>query len=427
MPILSAKKTAVKICELMKNHIKNYIKIMGLAAVPFGTAQAEDYEIKVTQEEKPDAMHFKIAIGEAGKEPYVADIVWSNNKEYPNPILQPNGFLREYLRRDLSDIRGAISGRVENDLLLNMGYWLKFYAPRLPVANFEHHLREFEESFGSKLSLSSCKESLIRSADLLEKVNFDGGMARDERNFKKGVRYPLKDIMNLYPSEGFKFQSPLGGHETWYSVSYVLPFKCGLRYDKRLIRFSLIRQSEKEYLLLVEGFCLRDTVRVFSDIPTLCRFPDSIVAICDHGMSAPLVKSCLRVFRLGYLDSTVYITNHANRWLREDLMLVEANRCVNGDLQKYHRHEWEYFLWLPKAIAKMIRASSRDNNGYVSLDSVVSLIRNAWIKRTLRSAKWDMERKRCKYHGRRRFGSGDEEFKFLVPTQDLSNVFTSEY
>ena len=26
----------------MKNHIKNYIKIMGLAAVPFGTAQAED-------------------------------------------------------------------------------------------------------------------------------------------------------------------------------------------------------------------------------------------------------------------------------------------------------------------------------------------------------------------------------------------------
>ena len=32
-PILSAEKTAVKICELMKNHIKNYIKIMGLAAV----------------------------------------------------------------------------------------------------------------------------------------------------------------------------------------------------------------------------------------------------------------------------------------------------------------------------------------------------------------------------------------------------------
>ncbi len=399
---------------------------MGLAAVPFGTAQAEDYEIRVTQEEKPDAMHFKIAIGEAGKEPHVADIVWPNDKEYPNPILQPNGFFRRYLRRDQSDIRYPFGDWMKSGLL-NVGYWLKFYAPRLPVANLEHHLKELGKSFGLELSPSSRKESLIRSADLLEKVSFDGRMAYDECNFKKGVRYSLKDIMNLYPDEGFKFQSLLGGHETWYGVSYTLPFKRGLRYDRRDICFLLIRQSEKEYSLFVAGFRLRGTVRVFSDIPTLCRFSDSIIAICDHGMSAPLVKSCLRGFRLDCLDSTVYITNHANRWLREDLMLVEANRCVDGDFQKYHRHEWEYFLWLPKAIAKMIRASSRDNNGYVSLDSVVSLIRNARIKRTLRSAKWDMERERRAHLGSGRFGSGDGEFKFLVPTQDLSDVFTSEY
>ena len=61
------KKTAVKICELMKNHIKNYIKIMGLAAVPFGTAQAADYEIRVTQEHKPDAEHFRISVGRMGR------------------------------------------------------------------------------------------------------------------------------------------------------------------------------------------------------------------------------------------------------------------------------------------------------------------------------------------------------------------------
>ena len=57
----------MKICELMKNHIKNYIKIMGLAAVPFGTAQAADYEIRVTQEHKPDAEHFRISVGRMGR------------------------------------------------------------------------------------------------------------------------------------------------------------------------------------------------------------------------------------------------------------------------------------------------------------------------------------------------------------------------
>ena len=35
----------------MKNHIKNYIKIMGLAAVPFGTAQAEVVTIRVEKQE----------------------------------------------------------------------------------------------------------------------------------------------------------------------------------------------------------------------------------------------------------------------------------------------------------------------------------------------------------------------------------------
>jgi hypothetical protein len=87
----------------MKNHIKNYIKIMGLAAVPFGTAQAKDCEIKVTQEHKPDAEHFRISIGEAGKDLKVAEIVWPHDKQYPNPIYEPGGFLRFYheeLRRE---------------------------------------------------------------------------------------------------------------------------------------------------------------------------------------------------------------------------------------------------------------------------------------------------------------------------------------
>ena len=80
------KKTAVNICELMKNHIKNYIKIMGLAAVPFGTAQATDYKIKVTQEytcdpndpksEKDGTMHFDISISKNWGKPSRRRISW---------------------------------------------------------------------------------------------------------------------------------------------------------------------------------------------------------------------------------------------------------------------------------------------------------------------------------------------------------------
>ena len=70
---------------------------MGLAAVPFGTAQATDYEIKVTQEHKTDAEHFRISVGEKGKEPKVAEIVWSHKKELPEPIRDnPFDFVRVY-------------------------------------------------------------------------------------------------------------------------------------------------------------------------------------------------------------------------------------------------------------------------------------------------------------------------------------------
>ena len=76
----------MNICELMKNHIKNYIKIMGFAAVPFGTAQAENYEIRVSQEHKPDAEHFRFVLSVNGRDFYVQDICWPHDKEYPNPV-----------------------------------------------------------------------------------------------------------------------------------------------------------------------------------------------------------------------------------------------------------------------------------------------------------------------------------------------------
>ena len=68
----------------MKNHIKNYIKIMGLAAVPFGTAQVHgdptEYRIKVERKEDANAERYIVSFeclpGEYHREPKVIEIDW---------------------------------------------------------------------------------------------------------------------------------------------------------------------------------------------------------------------------------------------------------------------------------------------------------------------------------------------------------------
>ena len=77
------KKTAVNICELMKNRIKNYIKITGLAAVPFGTVQAEDIiTIRVAKEDITEGGGSRFVISkENGKGECLksASILWRND------------------------------------------------------------------------------------------------------------------------------------------------------------------------------------------------------------------------------------------------------------------------------------------------------------------------------------------------------------
>ena len=112
---------------------------MGLAAVPFGTAQAENYEIKVTQEHKPDAEYFRISVGEKGKEPKVVEVVWPHKKALPEPIRDnPFGFVRVYteeLRREEEILmeRGAFGELFRGDLEANVVEWMGSYFPR---ANF---------------------------------------------------------------------------------------------------------------------------------------------------------------------------------------------------------------------------------------------------------------------------------------------------
>ena len=105
---------------------------MGLAAVPFGTAQAMDYEIKVTswytcnpndpKGEKDGAMHFKISVKPACEGRYAAEIVWPVNQDHPNPIRIPGSF-----------VQGSVQYRRKgNDL------YFEFYPPRETKPSLEN-------------------------------------------------------------------------------------------------------------------------------------------------------------------------------------------------------------------------------------------------------------------------------------------------
>ena len=81
----------------MKNHIKNYIKIMGLAAVPLGTAQAEVITIRVVKEEMTEEKGARFIISkenEKGECLESVSILWRDKDDYPAPILHPKGWLR---------------------------------------------------------------------------------------------------------------------------------------------------------------------------------------------------------------------------------------------------------------------------------------------------------------------------------------------
>ena len=93
----------------------------------------------MTQEHKPDAEHFRISIGEAGKDLKVVEIVWAHKKELPEPIRDnPFDFVRVYteeLRRkeEILMERGALGELFRGDLEANVVEWMGSYFPR---ANF---------------------------------------------------------------------------------------------------------------------------------------------------------------------------------------------------------------------------------------------------------------------------------------------------
>ena len=260
---------------------------MGLAAVPFGTAQAKDFEIKVTQEytcdpndpksEKDGAMHFEISVGKIGKDPHVADIVWPHDKEYPEPMGCPNGFMRRYENelRVKKEVHDALFGGAFKEVF-NALEWLYYQNEKDKLIGFFIRERRF---FGPNLLvIPSLKKRLmghfhLRSEEEVERVFklFEEGKRAIELIEEDSDR----NIKRVQEMEGDKFEEI---RSKFYYPRLNLPECCTCvmyRFENidDAVIFWLMRDpyrlvGRSVYALVIYAF--NKNVRVTSDIPTVC-------------------------------------------------------------------------------------------------------------------------------------------------------------
>ena len=326
----------------MKNHIKNYIKIMGLAAVPFGTAQAKDYEIKVTQEHKPDAEHFRISIGEVGKDPRVADIVWSHNKKYPNPIFEPNGFVEEfedmrtfskspcryYYYSERPPYPLCFEFPTMSNAWFNLLKWYSFYSNRLSAANWEYHVRKACKDLGLRIVspgfAKKIKEFIGNDDESKRKkklfCNFENAVVLDvtNRSFER-----FGGGVDKLPSTGKTHGIPLA--ETYYEDDYDgsnyvhYSYRLGENIPSRWSwcppvpkRFDLfLIHSEEGWLLVVGGDQSKiDFVYVSSDVPTVCLNQCGGVYADNEEINGWERRSVLSAFRDTSRCLPILVTNN---------------------------------------------------------------------------------------------------------------------
>ena len=271
----------------MKNHIKNYIKIMGLAAVPFGTAQAEDYEIKVTQEytcdrndpksEKDGAMHFKISVKKDGEKPKVAKIVWSNGREYPEPIEYPEGFLRRYENelRAKKEVHDAVCGGAFSEVF-NALEWLYYRDEKDKSIGFL--IRSRNVGGPNQLAVSFLKRHLMGHFHLRSEEEV-GRICKLFEEGKRAIELVEEDsdrrIKSVQEMEGDKFEEI---RSKFYYPRLNLPECCTCvmyRFENidDAVIFWLMRDpyrlvGRSVYALVIYAF--NKNVRVTSDIPTVC-------------------------------------------------------------------------------------------------------------------------------------------------------------
>ena len=258
---------------------------MGLAAVPFGTAQAEDYEIKVTQEytcdpndpksEKDGAMHFKISVGKAGEEPHVADIIWPNDKEYPNPIYQPGKcFLRicgADLRKKTVTIDSILCNRYNDEM--NAREWVDFY---MPNASKAERVNGIKRAFSRSVEYAEALEkSAFDPEKTCAKILDSGGSKNDyfldalENRvcFKNGSfhkRGPWEEWLKRNKDNIF-LCPPYNFPEGYTCVGYLMDVIYGDRF-----RLYLLREPFGFKCVVISHYRKLLNLCISSDVPTVC-------------------------------------------------------------------------------------------------------------------------------------------------------------
>ena len=232
---------------------------MGLAAVPFGTAQADNHTISVKQEEKSDAVHFKISVFGGGIQLRETEIVWLHDSDYPTPLLYSDALMRCYNDEAKRETRINSGGWFHTDHIMRQcstffEKWRNFY----DVKKFnEQQLRKV----ASPLSIS---DATLRSysVEFLKNKN----IARDTF-FQRWRKFEAdKCYMTDFPgSDAY----------SCYIVKWHLPKGCTVaHYFNGFIDFYIFKDKQRSlsgpmYTLVLKYQSAYGSCCCLSDIPTV--------------------------------------------------------------------------------------------------------------------------------------------------------------
>ncbi len=307
---------------------------MGLAAVPFGTAQAEIVTIRVVKEELMQEKGARFVISkenEKGECLESVSILWRDKDKYPVPILQPKGWLRIYDDADSisewrSDkgkyshvsygVRANLVHSTLSDTFLNMEKWAEFYGKNKFPDEFiskvapQFVFSDLKDDTDGKFSVTIPHE---RVCDFLKGDKSKKGKIIEE--YKKikeetyaTIRERLKNALRQRTICGCGvFKNRPFVVETSFFVDYNLPKECTCVHYSGFdgFHFFLVRDLKRKinhamYNLVVYAPFKHDTFCLLSDIPTVSRcyravYTDHEISKIDRQRMGNLIRfDCLR-------------------------------------------------------------------------------------------------------------------------------------
>ena len=337
---------------------------------------------------------------------------------------------------------------------INLLKWYSFYSNRLPVANWEYHVRKACEGLGlcvvSPGFAKKIKEFIGNDDESERKktlfCNFEDAVVLDvtNRSFKRFGgdvdKLPSAEKTHefLFLEEDHSFRGKGAYVHYRYRLDGMIPY-CPSWRPLGSFDLFLIRLNEK-WLLVVGG--IQDSsvfVYVSSDVPTVCLNVCSGV-YADNEETDECERRCVGTSLSRYMKPFALVTER----LITDWIISQANDCdlkkpdVKGKEKKCTCHKILREEIKSKLSGDFPRVVLRCKDGKVThawFDGKLSNVdmsyinnkpSNANVKRSyLSCTRLDIARIAKKMYKRERFKL---ERKLAAPrTEDLSDVFTSEY